>query len=104
MLVAEIVSTRVSQKELEQVEKLVKMGYYLNTADFIRSSVREKLEKMQILVVRDVDIRTAKKEILNLLKKTQLAYPSDIATHLGLDLTVTMEAINQLIKEGKIKE
>lgn len=104
MLVAEIVSTRLSQKELEQVEKLVKMGYYLNTADFIRSSVREKLEKMQILIVRDVDVKMAKKEVLSFLKKTKLAYPSDIAAQLGLDLTVTMEAVSQLLKEGKIKE
>ena len=100
----ELVSTRLTLREIEQIDKLIERGYFLNRADFVRSSIREKLSEMQILSVRDVDIKEAKKEILSYLKKNPVAYPSDIAMELGLDLHVVMESVRELWESRKIEE
>lgn len=96
------VSTRLTEKEVEQIAKLVKMGYYLNVSDFVRSSIREKLENVKILYVRDVDVSTAKRDIMEYIRKVPQAYPSDIAMELGLDMPVVMEAIDELMQEGRV--
>ncbi len=105
MDITESVSARLTSREFEQIEKLVKMGYYLNTSDFIRSVVREKLESIQIIMVRESDVKNAKKEILKYLKKKKISvYPSEIAMDLGLDLAVAMKAVSELKKVKKIRE
>ena len=101
---SEQVSTRLSPSEVKQIEKLVSMGFYMNEADFVRSAVREKLAGMEIRVVRDVSVAKAKQEILKYLKKHKVAYPSDIAFELGLDLETTMSAARELWEKGRIEE
>lgn len=100
----EQVSTRLSPKEMQEVEKLVDMGFYMNTADFIRSAVREKLTSLEIVAVRDVSLGAAKKEIYRYLKSHKVAYPSDIALELSLDLKVVMTAVKELWEQGRIAE
>lgn len=101
---AEAVSTRLSEKEFEKVEKLVKSGYYLNVSDFIRSAIREKLKSNMTITVREIDIQTAKKEILEYLKKNPVAFPSDIALDFNLDLETVFQAVKELLEEKKVVE
>lgn len=96
-------NARIPLQEFNQIQKLVDMGFFINTADFVRGAIREKLQELEIVFIRDVDVKTAKKEILNYLKDNPIAYPSDIATELGLDLDVTMQAIKGLIEKKGIE-
>ena len=100
---SELVSARLSPKELEEIEKLVEEGFYMNTADFVRTAVREKLESIQIIDVRNVSKEKAEKEIIEYLKKNKKAYPSDIADALQLDFDLVLEIIKGLAKEGRVK-
>lgn len=100
---SELVSARLSPKELEQIEKLVEEGFYMNTADFVRMSVREKLESISIIDMRNVSEEKAKKEVIEYLKNNKKAYPSDIADALQLDFDIVLGVVKELIKEGRIK-
>lgn len=78
-------------------------GFYMNTADFVRQAVREKLQAVEVIEVRNVSKRKAKKEILDYLKKNRKAYPSDIADALRLDIDLVMVMVRELIQEGRIR-
>lgn len=47
--------------------------------------IREKLESIKVIAVRDVSKEKAKKEIIEYMKDNKKAYPSDIADALELD-------------------
>ena len=51
-------------------------------------------------------IREAKEKLLEYYKKhkSKSIYPDEVAHELGLDLKVAMEAVEELIKEGKLEE
>ncbi len=100
---SELVSARLSPKELEEIEKLVEEGFYMNTADFVRTAVREKLETIEIIDIRDVSKENAKKEIIDYLKRNRKAYPSDVADALRLDFDLVLEITKELAKEGRVK-
>ena len=101
--ISELVSARLSPKELEEIEKLVEEGFYMNTADFVRMSVREKLESIKVISVRDVSKEKAKKEVIEYLRNNKKSYPSDIADALQLDFDIVLDIVKELIKEGRIK-
>jgi len=101
---AEAVSTRLSEKEFEKIEKIVKGGYYINVSDFIRSAIREKLASSTTITIREADVQTAKKEILEYLKKNPVAFPSDIALELNMDLETVFQAVKELLEEKKVVE
>jgi Arc/MetJ-type ribon-helix-helix transcriptional regulator len=100
---SETLSAKLTAKEAEQIEKLVKAGHYLNVSDFVRSAVREKLAQVNLHLVRPATLAQAKREILSYLREHTEAYPSDIAASLGLDLSVTMRAARELAEEDKIR-
>lgn len=100
---SELVSARLSPKEMEEIEKLVEEGFYMNTADFVRTAVREKLESIKVINIRDVSKEKAKKEIIEYLKENKKAYPSDVADALELDFGLVLEITKELIGEGRVK-
>lgn len=101
---SEQISTRLSPRELADIERLVAEGFYMNTADFVRQAVREKLASAEIHTVRKVSLAKARREILAYLKRHPVAYPSDIALDLGLDLEITMLAVKELWNERLVEE
>ena len=101
--ISELVSARLSPKDLEEIEKIVEEGFHMNTADFVRTSVREKLESIKVINVRDVSMEKAKKEVVEYLKNNKKSYPSDIADALQLDFDIVLDIVKELIKEGRIK-
>src|SRR3989344_7803562 len=101
--ISELVSARLSPKDLEEIEKIVEEGFYMNTADFVRTSVREKLESIKVINVRDVSMEKAKKEVIEYLRNNKKSYPSDIADALQLDFDIVLDIVKELIKEGRIK-
>ena len=75
----------------------------MNTADFVRMAVREKLESISIINVRNVSEEKAKKEVIDYLKNNKRAYPSDVADALQMDFDMVLSIIKELIAEGRIK-
>ncbi len=100
---SELVSARLSPREMEEIEKLVNEGFYMNVADFVRMSVREKLESIKVIDVRNVSKEKARNEIINYMKTNKKAYPSDIADGLNLDFDLVLEIVKELAGEGRIK-
>ncbi|MBI3260586.1 MAG: hypothetical protein HYZ54_14095 [Ignavibacteriae bacterium] len=100
---SDLVSARLSPKEVEEIGKLVEEGFYMNIADFVRTSVREKLESIKIIETRDINRERAEKEIIEYLKQNKRAYPSDIADALNLDFDLVIEVVKGLAEKGRIK-
>ena len=99
----DLVSARLSSREVEAIERLVEEGFYMNTADFVRMAVREKLESISVINVRNVSEEKAKKEVLDYLKNNKKAYPSDVADALQLDFDMALSIVKELITEGRLK-
>lgn len=72
------------------------------------NNIRNLLEvspvRVRIIETREVSMEEAKRLILEYMGAHDIAYPDDIADELGLDLKVAIEAVSELITEGKIKE
>ena len=97
-------ATKLTPKEFEGVEKLVRAGYYLNVSDFLRSAVRDKLDVMKPVMVRRISPKMAQNEIYNYIKSHPDAYPDEIADVLNLDIETVMDAVAVLMSKGKIGE
>jgi len=80
-----VIGSKVSAVELEQIRKLVDTGVYLNTSDFVRDAIRDKLAAIKIIKYRNIDYETAKKEVIGYFQRRGEAYPSEIEEDLELD-------------------
>lgn len=101
---SEHISTRLSPKEIQKIDSFVEAGLFLNRADFLRTAARKALEEEEILLIRDVDVDKAKKEIIGYLKKHGTAYPSEIADALRLDMKTVIQAVKDLWNTHAIEE
>jgi len=97
-------AVKLTPKEFEGVERLVKAGYFLNISDFVRSAVRDKLEATKPVLVRRISPRAARKEVYLHVKSHSGIYPDEVADALNLSLETVMEAVSALMLEGKIGE
>jgi len=70
----------------------------------IREFVETSPVRVRIIETKDVSMEDAKTMILDYMSKCDVVYPDDVADELNLDLKLTIEAVDQLIKDGKIKE
>lgn len=50
-----VVGSKVSAVELEQIRKLAATGVYLNTSDFVRDAIRDKMVAIKTIEYRDID-------------------------------------------------
>ena len=98
------ISSRLPPKFVSEIESLVNEGYYLSASDFVREAVREKLEVIKEIRLREVSLNVAKKEIYRYLLQNPDSYPYDIANELRLELSLVHEALIELRKEGKAEE
>jgi Arc/MetJ-type ribon-helix-helix transcriptional regulator len=73
-----VIGSKVSAVELEEIKKLVAAGVYLNTSDFVRDAIRDKLATIKTIKYCDVDYETAKKEVMGYFQDRGEAYPSEI--------------------------
>ena len=101
--VAKTAGTKLAPAEAEKINALVKAGSYLNVSDFIREAVREKLDSIEVINLRDVDYRTAKKEVLGYYEKYREAYPHEVALNLELDLELVHRITAELKKEKRLE-
>ena len=99
---ARTVGTKMTSTEFEKMQALVDAGLYLNVSDFVRDAVREKLGSIEIINLRDVDYKTAKKEVLSYYEKFREAYPDEAANDLGIPLETVAKITSELIKEKRL--
>ncbi len=95
-----VMGTKLTRSEIEQIDRLVEAGLYLNPSDFIREAVREKLQSIKVIEYRDVDYETAKKEVAGYFQMRGEAYASDASTDLQLDYDLVCRIMDDLEKEG----
>lgn len=97
------IGIKVTPLEYKQITELVDAGVYLNISDFIRDAIRDKLESLKVIKIRDVDYETAKKEVIGYFKRYKEAYPHEVANDLELDLDLVVKITKELIDEGKME-
>lgn len=89
----------------KEIGKTVKIsGAYSSEAEFVREAVREKLQKVAIVEVKDISQPELQKQIVKYIKEKGKAYPSDIAGDLSVPYFSAIEAINKLVEEGVIEQ
>ena len=98
-----VIGSKVSAWELEQIKQLVTSGIYLNTSDFVRDAIRDKLAAVKTIKYRDVDYETAKKEVTGYFQRRGEAYPSDIEEDLELDYKLICQIVEELKREGRLE-
>jgi hypothetical protein len=99
----QVVGSKVSAVELEQIKNLVSSGVYLNTSDFVRDAIRDKLAAIKTIKYRDIDYDTAKKEVMGYFQERSEAYPSDIEEDLELDYKLVCQIVEELKREGRLE-
>lgn len=95
--------SKVSAVELGQIKQLVTSGVYLNTSDFVRDAIRDKLAAIKTIKYRDIDYDTAKKEVMGYFQERGEAYPSDIEEDLELDFKLVCQIVEELKREGRLE-
>ena len=98
-----VIGSKVSAWELEQVKQLVTSGVYLNTSDFVRDAIRDKLTAIKTIKYRDVDYETVKKEVMGYFRERGEAYPSEIEEDLELDYKLICQIVEELKREGRLE-
>ena len=101
--IGKVVGAKLTRNEIGQINKLVEAGFYLNSSDFIREAVREKLSAIKVIEYRDVDYETAKKEVAGYFKMKGEAYASDASLDLELDYELVCKIMDDLEKEGQME-
>ena len=94
--------SKVSAMELEQIRQLVAAGAYLNTSDFVRDAIRDKLSAIKTIKYRDIDYDTAKKEVMGYFHERGEAYPSEVEEDLELDYELVCQIVEELTREGRL--
>lgn len=98
-----VVCSKVSAVELEQIKQLVASSVYLNTSDFVRDAIRDKLAAIKTIKYRDIDCDTAKKEVMGYSQERREAYPSEVEEDLELDYKLVCQIVEELKREGRLE-
>ena len=101
--IGKVVGTKLTSNEIDQINRLVAAGLYLNHSDFMRQAVREKLAAIKVIESRDVDYETAKKEVAGYFKRRGEAYASDASLDLELDYGLVCKIMDDLKKDGQME-
>jgi len=98
-----MLGVRLTEREEEEIKKLVEAGLYISASEFIRDSVRRNLASLKAIEIRKLSRNAAKKEILNYMKRHKEAYASDIAEEIGLDLNLVFSIMKELSEKGVVE-
>lgn len=83
-----------------------KLGYRSRN-EVIRESIKHFLDEvgeMKVIKLRKVPRKKAKKEVLDYIKKKEIAYASDVADELRLDYRLVVDIIRELWEEKKVED
>ena len=100
---SQMLGVRLTEREEEEIKKLVEAGLYISASEFIRDSVRKNLALLKAIEIRNVSKSVARKEIMNYMKTHKEAYASDISEELSLDLDVVFSVMKELEEKGVVE-
>ena len=100
------IATKLPEQEYDKIVGYVDDGLFLNTADFVREAIREKLRSMDEIILRDIPLTQQKTEIIEYAKehKNEIIDAEIIANALKLDVFDVDDIMSELIKEGILEE
>lgn len=99
---AKAIGTKVTPREIEEINGLIDAGIYLSVSDFIREAVRDKLRAIKVIKIRDIDYDLAKREILGYYRSYEEAYDYEVSHDLELDYELVCEITAELEREGRL--
>ena len=103
--ISKSVSTKLAEQEYNRINELVADGLFLNSADFVREAIREKLKTYdEVTILREIPYMQMKQEIIEYVKKHPGVDAVDIADDLLLDAFEVNDILVELIKEGILGE
>jgi Arc/MetJ-type ribon-helix-helix transcriptional regulator len=102
-MATQMMGVRLTEREEEEIRRLVVAGMFVSASEFIRDSVRKNIAMLKAIELRPVSKTAAKKEILAYLRKRKEAYASDIAEELQLDLDLVFTVMKELASEGVVE-
>jgi len=91
-------------KRIEDLNRIVSI--LKDKVDGLERKIELSPVSIRIVEVRETTVGEAKEKILEYYKKHEgeSIYPDDVADELGLDLKIVMQAVEELINEGKLEE
>ncbi len=97
------VSTKLSKREMVEIQKLVGAGLYINVSDFVRDAIRRRLQELKAVSLDPPDV-VQEKVYEYFKKKGGSSWPDEAAIELGYSVLEVLEALEQLRKRGKASE
>jgi RNA polymerase-interacting CarD/CdnL/TRCF family regulator len=96
---------QLGKEELEALETIIER-LRSSKSEAIRESIRnyaDQLKGTEVIRIREVSRRLARKEILDFLEKNDRAWSSDIADSLRIDLTLVNSILEELWNEKRVQ-
>ena|SRR3989344_161371 len=100
---SQMLGVRLTEREEQEMKKLVDAGLYISVSEFIRDSVRKNIASLKVMKIRDISREKAKKEIMVFLRSRKEAYASDAAEELELDVETVISIMKELSREGLVE-
>ena len=94
----------IAPKDFEDMDNLIKKGVFVDSSDFLRQAVRDKLNEYEIIEIRDVDRINAREEIIDYCEQHENFDVAVIADDLNLDVFLVYDIVQELIDEKIIEE
>lgn len=96
---------QLDKEELESLDAIVKR-LHSSKSEAIREAIRnyaDQLKGREVIKIREVSRRQARKEILEFLEKNERAWSSEIADSLRIDLTLVNSILEELWSEKRVQ-
>ena len=101
-----IIGTKLPENEYNKIISFVEEGFFLNTEEFVKQAILEKINSMEEIMLRDIPPSQQKREIIEYAKKhkNEILDAEIIATELRLDVFEVDDIMSDLIDEKIIEE
>ncbi len=97
------VSSKLSKREVAEIQKLVRAGLYINVSDFVRDTIRRRLQELKMVSLDPPDV--VQQRVYEYFKsKGGSSWPDEAAIDLGYSVLEVLEALERLRKRGKASE
>ena len=97
------VGTKLTLRELREIQGLIEAGMYISISDFVREAIRDKLRAVKVIKVREITYEVAKKEVLGYYRSYKEAYPHEVAEDLELDYDLVWKITEELKEEKRLE-
>lgn len=88
---------------MQEINKIVKAGLYINVSDFVRDAVRVKLRELKSTKLDPPEV--IKQRVYEYFKaRGGSGWPDEAAIELGYSVLEVLDALERLRKEGRARE